>query len=328
VEKRVEVEIVEVGPRDGLQNLAKPMSTEAKKQWLSAAVAAGVSEIEVCSFVPMDRFPQFADNEALVAYALLLPNLTVCALVPNARGAADALAAGVHKLGFTLSVSERHSVANVRKTSQEQLAEFRRVIELRKALRPETQVTGGLSTVFGCSIEGKISESAVCRLAAALVEAGADDVSLADTVGYANPNDIRRVVKSVRREIGDKLTTLHLHDTRGLGLANASAGVESGIKAFDASLGGLGGCPYAPGASGNICTEDLVFMLESMGLSTGIDLEALLEVRATVERLLPEAEFHGALAKARLPLHWARSHASQSAQTFSELTSEITHEQH
>lgn len=323
MEKVVEIEIVEVGLRDGLQNVVTLMPTEAKKQWVRAAAAAGVSEMEVCSFVPVGRFPQFSDNQALVAHALLLPNLSVCALVPNARGAADALAAGVHKLSFTLSVSERHSLANVRKSSQEQLAEFRRVIELRKALRPETQVTGGLSTVFGCSIEGKISESAVCRLAVALVEAGANDVSLADTVGYANPNDIRRMVKAVRTEIGDKLSTLHLHDTRGLGLANALAGVESGIKTFDASLGGLGGCPYAPGASGNICTEDLVFMLESMGLSTGIDLEALLEVRATVERQLPEAEFHGALAKARLPLHWAQNHATESLQPFNESTPEI-----
>jgi hydroxymethylglutaryl-CoA lyase len=303
----VDIEIVEVGPRDGLQNVATPMPTEDKKQWLGAAVAAGVSEIEVCSFVPVSRFPQFADSKALVAYACLLPHLTVCALVPNARGAMDALTAGVHKLSFTLSVSQKHSLANVRKTSEEQLAEFRRVIESRNALRPEALVTGGLSTVFGCSIEGKVSEAAVCRLAVALIEAGADDVSLADTVGYASPSDIRRIVKAVRGAIGEKLTTLHLHDTRGLGLANALAGIDCGIKAFDASLGGLGGCPYAPGASGNICTEDLVFMLEAMGLRTGINIEALLDVRATVERMLPSAQFHGALAKARLPRHWAKN---------------------
>jgi hydroxymethylglutaryl-CoA lyase len=212
-------------------------------------------------------------------------------------------------LSFTLSVSQKHSWANVRKTTEQQLAEFRRVIELRDAMGAQVLITGGLSTVFGCSLEGRISEAAVCKLAAALVEAGADDVSLADTVGYASPNDIRRMVKAVRADIGDKLSTLHLHDTRGLGLANALTGIECGIKAFDASLGGLGGCPYAPGASGNICTEDLVFMLETMGLRTGIDLQALLEVRATVERLLPTAEFHGALATARLPIHWAEHHS-------------------
>jgi len=306
MKKGIDIEIVEVGPRDGLQNVASPMPTDAKKQWLSGAVAAGIAEIEVCSFVPASRFPQFADSKALVAYACLLPQLTVSALVPNARGAVDALTAGVHKLSFTLSVSQKHSLANVRKTPEEQLVEFRRVIESRDALGPNTLVTGGLSTVFGCSIEGKVSEAAVCRLAADLVEAGADDVSLADTVGYASPRDIRRIVNSVRGEIGEKLTTLHLHDTRGLGLANALAGIDCGIKAFDASLGGLGGCPYAPGASGNICTEDLAFMFEAMGLRTGIDIEALLEVRATVERLLPAAQFHGALARARLPRHWAR----------------------
>jgi hydroxymethylglutaryl-CoA lyase len=303
----VDIEIVEVGPRDGLQNVAVVMPTEAKQQWLSGAVAAGVAEIEVCSFVPASRFPQFADSQALVAYACLLPHLTVCALVPNARGAMDALNAGVHKLSFTLSVSQKHSMANVRKTPEEQLAEFRRVIEYRNGLRPEALVTGGLSTVFGCSIEGKVSDAAVCRLAVALMEAGADDVSLADTVGYASPSDIRRIVKAVRGEIGDKLTTLHLHDTRGLGLANALAGIDCGIRAFDASLGGLGGCPYAPGASGNICTEDLVFMLEAMGLKTGIDIDGLLEVRARVERLMPSAPFHGALARARLPRHWAKN---------------------
>ena len=166
--------------------------------------------------------------------------------------------------------------------------------------RGNALVTGGLSTAFGCTLEGTVSESEVCRLAAALVAAGADDVSLADTVGYASPGDILRVVTAVRREIGDKLSALHLHDTRGLGLANVVAGIECGIRVFDASLGGLGGCPYAPGASGNICTEDLVFMLEGMGFNTGIDLQALLEVRAAVERLLPEGEFHGALGKGAL----------------------------
>ncbi len=313
--KKIDIEVVEVGPRDGLQNLAAPMATDAKKTWIRAAAAAGISEIEVCSFVPVTRFPQFADNAAVLADAAAIPGLTVSALTPNARGATDALAAGVRKLSFTLSASRRHSLANVRKTPEEQLLEFGRLIEVRDSHGGHAHVTGGLSTAFGCTLEGRISESTVCELAAGLVAAGADDVSLADTVGYASPGDIRRLVMAVRREIGDKLSALHLHDTRGLGLANVMAGLECGIRVFDASLGGLGGCPYAPGASGNICTEDLVFMLEGMGLNTGIDLPALLEVRATVERLLPEAEFHGALGKAGLPVHWAEQRQAYARKT-------------
>jgi hydroxymethylglutaryl-CoA lyase len=306
VKTGIDIEVVEVGPRDGLQNIAVSMPTDAKKRWLKAAVAAGVHEIEVCSFVPARLFPQFADSAEVVAYARGLPGLTVTALVPNARGAENALAAGVHKLSFTLSVSTGHSLANVRKTPKEQLAEFQKVISIRDAFGQKVHVSGGLSTAFGCSVEGKVDEAAVCRLAIGLAEAGADDISLADTVGYANPSAVRRVVAAVRREIGNKLTSLHLHDTRGLGLANVLAGIDSGIRSFDASLGGLGGCPFAPGASGNICIEDLVFMLEAMGLRTGIDLEKLLEVRSAVEHSLPESEFHGALAQAGLPVGWVQ----------------------
>jgi hydroxymethylglutaryl-CoA lyase len=298
------IEVVEVGPRDGLQNVSSVMPTDEKKAWLTAAHAAGIGEIEVCSFVPSVHFPQFADRNEIVAHALSLSGLTVCALVPNARGAADAVAVGVPKLSFTLSVSHRHSLANVKKTPDEQLSEFRRIAALLDSSAPSVHITGGLSTAFGCSIEGCVGEYDVCRLAVGLVEAGADDVSLADTVGYATPAHVRRLVNAVRREIGAKLTTLHLHDTRGLGLANVLAGIDCGIRAFDASLGGLGGCPYAPGASGNICTEDLVFMLEGMGYRTGVDLEALLQVRSGIERALPGERFHGALSRAGLPRGW------------------------
>jgi hydroxymethylglutaryl-CoA lyase len=298
------IEVVEVGPRDGLQNTSTCMPSADKMAWISGARAAGLKEIEVCSFVPPSRFPQFADRDLIVAHALGLPGLTVSALVPNVRGARDALSAGVPKLSFTLSVSRAHSLANVRKTPADQLVEFRRIDELRRMAAPKAHITGGLSTAFGCTIEGAVEEREVCRLAAALIEAGADDVSLADTVGYATPAQVKRLVGAVRREIGSKLTTLHLHDTRGLGLANVMAGLECGIRAFDASLGGLGGCPHAPGASGNICTEDLVFMLEGVGLRTGVDLEALLEVRKAIERALPGEILHGAVARAGLPRGW------------------------
>jgi hydroxymethylglutaryl-CoA lyase len=298
------VEVVEVGPRDGLQNTSVLLPTARKLAWVEGAHAAGIHEIEVCSFVPSARFPQFADRDAVVAHAQSLLGLTVSALVPNARGARDALAAGVRKLSFTLSVSGAHSLANVRKTPLDQLAEFRKIIEIRDAVAPSAHVTGGLSTAFGCSIQGQVPQADVCRLAEGLVEAGADDISLADTVGYATPTQVRELVRAVRLEVGPKLTALHLHDTRGLGLANVLAGLDTDIRAFDASLGGLGGCPYAPGASGNICTEDLVFMLQGMGLETGIDLAALLEVRGALERALPGETFHGSLARAGMPRGW------------------------
>jgi len=307
----IDVEISEVGPRDGLQNTKAFMPTEAKKAWISAEAAAGVREIEVCSFVPPKLLPQFVDAAEVVAHALTIPGLAVAALIPNLKGAERAVAAGVHKLSFTISVSRAHSLSNVRKTPEEQLEEFRRIVAFLKTQPKEKRafLSGGLSTVFGCTLEGRIDEREVVRLAVALAEAGADDVSLADTVGYANPAQIKRVFTAVRREIGDTLTSAHLHNTRGLGLANAAAALECGIKTLDSSLGGLGGCPYAPGASGNIVTEDLVFMLEAMGLRTGIDLEKLLGVRRILEEALPGAELFGNLALAGLPKGFARAAA-------------------
>ncbi len=303
----IDVEISEVGPRDGLQNTKQFMPTEAKKAWISAEAAAGVREIEVCSFVPPKLIPQFSDATEVVAHALAIPGLGVAALIPNLKGAERGVAAGVHKLSFPLSVSRGHSLSNVRKTPEEQLAEFRRIADYLRTLPRDRRpaLSGGLSTAFGCTIDGPVEEREVVRLAAGLVEAGADDVGLADTVGYASPAQIKSVFTAVRREIGDKLTCAHLHNTRGLGLANAVAALETGIKTLDSSLGGLGGCPYAPGASGNVVTEDLVFMLESMGLRTGIDMEKLLRVRQQIEAALPDAEFHGNVAMAGLPKGFA-----------------------
>jgi len=298
-----DVTISEVGPRDGLQNTKQFMPTEAKKAWISAEAAAGVTEIEVCSFVSTKLIPQFSDAADVVAHALTIPGLSVAALIPNLKGAERAAATGVHKLSFPLSVSKGHSLSNVRKTPEEQLAEFKRIAEFLATLPKDKRpaLSGGLSTAFGCTIDGPVDEKDVVRLAVGLVEAGAHDVSLADTVGYANPAQIKRLFIAVRREIGDKLTGAHLHNTRGLGLANAVAALETGIKTFDSSLGGMGGCPYAPGASGNVVTEDLVFMFEAMGLRTGIDLEKLLAVRQQVVEALPGAEFHGNVARAGLP---------------------------
>jgi len=298
-----DVEISEVGPRDGLQNAGQLMPTAAKKAWISAEAAAGVGEIEVCSFVPPKLFPQFADAEDVVAHALAIPGLTVAALVPNLKGAERAVAVGVRKLSFTLSVSRSHSLANVRRTPDEQLDEFRRIAAFRDAL-PEARrplLSVGLSTAFGCTLEGPVRQTEVCRLAAGLAAAGADDLALSDTVGYADPAQVRRLVRAVQAEVGGKLAAAHFHDTRGLGLANVAAALELGIRTFDSSLGGLGGCPFAPGASGNVVTEDLVYMLEAMGLGTGIDLEALIRVRHIVEEALPGEPLHGHLALAGVP---------------------------
>ncbi|MFN5085000.1 MAG: hydroxymethylglutaryl-CoA lyase [Novosphingobium sp.] len=286
-----EILVSEVGPRDGLQSIDRVMPLEAKKAWIAAEAAAGVKEIEVGSFVPPSLLPQMADTAELVAFARSIPGLNVVALVPNAKGAARAVEAGVHAMSIPFSMSETHSLRNVRKDHPAMLAEIAEVAQIAKAGGVHFAV--GLSTAFGCTIEGAVSEEQVVRLAAAAAEAGAQEFSLSDTTGYADPAQVKRLIRKVRSAVGDKLTTLHLHNTRGLGLANALAGLEEGITTLDASLGGLGGCPYAPGASGNLVTEDLVLMLNSMGLKTGIDLAKLLEVRQILAEALPGEPLYG-----------------------------------
>lgn len=301
--------ISEVGPRDGLQSLKSIMPTAAKKAWIEAEAAAGVREIEVGSFVPPKLLPQLADTAELVAHARTLPGLTVAVLVPNLIGARNAIAAGAHKISLPLSVSETHSLKNLRRTHDQVLAEVRaiaeRVASLPAGQRPHFEA--GLATAFGCTLEGAVAEDQVVRLAASLIEAGCAEVGLSDTTGYANPAQVKRLIRLVRAEVGpDRLTGVHLHNTRGLGLANALAALEEGITTLDSSLGGIGGCPFAPGASGNIVTEDLVFMLDSMGISTGIDLEKLLAVREIVQAALPDEELYGFTPQAGLPLGYER----------------------
>lgn len=286
-----EILVSEVGPRDGLQSIDRVMPLEAKKAWIAAEAAAGVKEIEVGSFVPPSLLPQMADTAELVAFARTIPGLNVVALVPNAKGAARAVEAGVHAMSIPFSMSETHSLRNVRKDHPAMLAEIAEVAQIARAGGVHFAV--GLSTAFGCTIEGAVSEEQVVRLAAAAAEAGAQEFSLSDTTGYADPAQVKRLIHKVRGAVGDKLTTLHLHNTRGLGLANALAGLEEGITTLDASLCGLGGCPYAPGASGNLVTEDLVLMLNSMGLKTGIDLGKLLEVRKILAEALPGEPLYG-----------------------------------
>jgi len=306
------VTISEVGPRDGLQSVDRVMPTEAKKAWIKAEAEAGVSEIEVGSFVPPTLLPQMADTAEVVAFAKTIPNLDVVALIPNLKGAARAIACGVDKMSIPFSMSETHSINNVRKDHDAMIAEIGAIADLVAQqpadARPHFEV--GLSTAFGCTMEGPVPDEQIVRLAEAAMEAGASEVGLSDTTGYANPAQVTRLVRAVRSAIGaDKLNTLHLHNTRGLGLANVMAGLEEGITTFDSSLGGLGGCPFAPGASGNIVTEDLVFMLEAMGIDTGVDLKKLLKVRDIVVAALPGEPLYGFTPDAGLPLGFERDAA-------------------
>ena len=306
----------EVGLRDGLQSIAEILPTEKKIAWLEAEHAAGVREIEVSSFVPPKLLPQLADAEAVVRHALSLPGLTVSALIPNLRGAERGLALGVHEVNFVLSVSEGHNRANVRRTTAESIEDFRRVVALCHTAPADRRprVACGLSTAFGCTIEGVVDEDRVRRIAVEAAEAGADAIMLADTVGYGQPAAVERVFRQVIADVAPLPVAGHFHDTRGLGLANVLAALNAGARAFDASLGGLGGCPYAPGATGNIVTEDLAFMLEAMGFDTGIDIERLIKVRELVARALPDVPQHGSIAKAGLPKNFRTAPMAQAAE--------------
>ena len=299
----IDVSVREVGLRDGIQNISAFMPTADKLAWLAAEADAGMREIEVCSFVPSKVIPQFTDADEVAAHALAIDGLTVAALIPNRKGAERGIAAGVHKLDFVMSVSASHNRANVRRSREESLADFGAIVALIRSLDPPKRpaLAGGLSTAFGCTIEGQIQEQDVVRYAVALAESGADEICVADTVGYADPASVRRVFKAVQMAVKPLPVAAHFHDTRGLGLANALAALDSGVTRFDACLAGLGGCPFAPGASGNIVMEDLVFMLEGMGLRTGVDIDRLIAVRAILEHSLPGVPLQGAIAKAKLP---------------------------
>ncbi|MBB5694976.1 hydroxymethylglutaryl-CoA lyase [Muricoccus pecuniae] len=294
----------EVGPRDGLQMVKAVMPTAAKLRWIAAMVAAGIREMEVASFVPPAAMPGMADAAEVVrAVRAAHPALRVVALAPNLRGAQNAAAAGAQSVIIPVSASEAHSRANVRRSRAEQVAEVARVAEWARGLgEAAPRIEAGISTAFGCSLQGWVDEGEVVALAADLLRAGADSVALADTLGYATPSHVRRLVRAVRAEVGEaRFGNLHLHDTLGTALANALAALEEGVRGFDAALGGLGGCPYAPGSVGNACTEDLVNMLESEGFATGIDLPALIAARGPLREGLPDEPLHGRLAAAGVP---------------------------
>src|SRR5437870_1456409 len=292
-----QVHICEVGPRDGLQNAKHLMSTAAKKAWIRALADAGLKEIEVGSFVPPKLIPAMADTAEVVAFARTIPGLKVVALAPNLKGFQRALEAGAHKVTFPVSASTKHSLSNVRMTPDQMVEEVRRCTEAPHA---GVEIEGAVSTAFGCTMQGEVPEDEVVRIAAELATF-CDAVALADTVGYANPAQVKRLFKKVLSAIGSKLEGAHFHDTRGLGIANALAAYEVGVRNFDSSMGGLGGCPLAPGANGNVITEDLVFMFESMGIATGIDLEKLFAARKILVEAIPEEPVYGHTPLAGLP---------------------------
>ncbi len=304
--------VSEVGPRDGLQSIRTIVPLAAKRAWITALAASGLREIEVGSFVPANLLPQLADTADVVAHALTIPHLTVAVLVPNLRGAEAAVRSGAHKLTIPFSVSETHSLRNVRRSHEQMFEEVRNIVALLRSQpagkRPRLEA--GLSTAFGCTYEGVVSADQVVRLADQLCRAGCDEIGLADSVGYANPAQVRDLVLRVRAVTGkERFAGLHLHNTRGLGLANVVAGLEVDVDTFDSSMAGIGGCPFAPGATGNIVTEDLVFMLEAMGLDTGVDLGKLLAAREVLAGAVPGEELYGYVPAAGLPLGSRVAHA-------------------
>lgn len=295
------VAIREVGLRDGLQSIRTILPTERKIEWIRDAYAAGQREIEVGSFVPARLSPQLADTGELVAYARTLRGLFVSVLVPNLKGAGRAIESRADLMLVPLSASYEHSLANLRKTPDEVIAEIAHIRAARDAAGAKTLIEAGIGTAFGCTIQGRVEQQEVLRCLQAALDAGADRVSIADTVGYAGPGAVRALFEKARMIAGERLWCGHFHDTRGLALANVHAALETGVSRFDASLAGIGGCPHAPGASGNAANEDLAFMLAEMGISTGIDLPALLALRAKVATWLQGEALHGTLWRAGLP---------------------------
>lgn len=310
----IDILVSEVGPRDGLQSVERTMPTQIKNKWITKLAEAGLREIEVGSFVSAKRLPQMADAAEVASHALTLEGLNVLALVPNLRGAEAAITAGVHALTMPVSASRLHSIANIGKSPEDAVEEVARVCAFRDSVADRrVSVEVGLSTAFGCTMEGIVDEDWVLELAVRCAEAGVDSVGLSDTTGYANPVQVKRMFTRLRTELGDKTGGAHLHNTRGQGLANVVAALEAGVTTFDSSQAGLGGCPYAPGASGNIVSEDLVFLLESMGLRTGVDIEGLVAARSVILEGLPGENLYGSVPDAGLPKGFSYAAAGMNA---------------
>ena len=295
------VSLREVGLRDGLQLVKTFPSTAAQQRWLREEYAAGVRHFEVGSFLPAKTFPQFADVRDIVAAVAALPGAHGIALVLNERGANEALASGVAEIASVVSATEEHSQANANRSRESAIANVRRLCELRDASKHKPIVHAAISMALGCSISGEVDPNEVLRLVEKCLEAGVDAVGIADTVGYAGPKQVGDLTRAAVKIAGKRPICVHLHDTRGMGIANASAALDQGAQILDGSLGGLGGCPFAPGATGNVVFEDLVFLCESKGFATGIDIEKLIAVRAILKEAMPNEPLYGGLARAGLP---------------------------
>ena len=291
----------EVGLRDGLQLVKTFPSTAAKQRWIREEYGAGVRHFEVGSFLPARTFPQFADVREMVQAVASLPGAHGIALTLNERGVNEALASGVAEIASVVSATEEHSQANANRSRDSAIANIKRMCEMRDASSHKPVVNAAISMALGCSIVGPVDPKEVIRLAEKCYEAGVDMVAVADTVGYAGPKQVGELTKAVVRIAGSKPVCVHLHDTRGMGIANASAALDAGARVLDGSLGGLGGCPFAPGATGNVVFEDLAFLCESKGFATGIDIEKLIAVRAILRSEMPGEQLYGGLARAGLP---------------------------
>jgi hydroxymethylglutaryl-CoA lyase len=291
----------EVGLRDGLQLVKSFPSTAAKQRWVRDEYAAGVRHFEVGSFLPAKTFPQFADVREIVSTVGSLPGAHGVALALNERGVNEALASGVAEIATVVSATEAHSRANANRSREEAIANAKRLCELRDRSAHGPIVHAAISMALGCSIAGPVDPQEVIRLVAKCLEAGVDAVGIADTVGYAGPKQVGELTKAAVRLAGSKPICVHLHDTRGMGIANASAALDAGARILDGSLGGLGGCPFAPGATGNVVFEDLAFLCESKGFATGIDIGKLVAVRAILRSEMPDEQLYGGLARAGLP---------------------------
>jgi hydroxymethylglutaryl-CoA lyase len=294
----------EVGLRDGLQSIQTILPTVHKLAWIATAHAAGLRELEVGSYVPARLLPQLADTAELVAFAKTLPGMVTSVLVPNLKGAERAFETQADLMLLPLSASHAHSLANLRKTPDEVVAEIKLIRAARDASGTKTLIEVGMSTAFGCTIQGKVEPAEVLRLLQAVLDAGVDRVGLADTVGYADPRMVSELFEAAFKIAGDKLACGHFHDTRGMGMANVFAAWQAGVTRFDACLAGIGGCPHAPGASGNVATEDVAFMLASMGVETGVDIDKLLALRQQLVSWLPDTPTHGTLWRAGLPKYF------------------------
>jgi hydroxymethylglutaryl-CoA lyase len=295
------ISLREVGLRDGLQLVKTFPSTSAKQRWVRDEYAAGVRHFEVGSFLPAKTFPQFVDVRDIIGTVAALPGAHGVALVLNERGANEALASGVAEIASVVSATEEHSQANAKRSREAAIANVKRLCELRDASAHKPIVSAAISMALGCSIAGPVDPNEVLRLVDKCFEAGVDAVGIADTVGYAGPKQVGDLTRAAVKRAGSKPICVHLHDTRGMGMANASAALDEGARILDGSLGGLGGCPFAPGATGNVVFEDLVFLCESKGFATGIDIEKLVAVRAILRSEMPNEPLYGGLARAGLP---------------------------